>query len=156
MSVFKYVLKNDKNFKDIVLSKYYKLINNSELTIDFELIDYIKNEFNFQKNEFYMLVLLNEFVEVIKTNDILNSQYSKLKDYELAYYFYKTKDKNVLEYLKIKDIKLNINGSDLIKLGYKQGKNIGNILNKLLKSKINAPNNFKNKDDELNWVKNNF
>ena len=83
-----YINNNTKN--DLHLSSHF-------ITVDDKGWDAVVKYDRFFKN-----------VEVIKTNDILNSQYSKLKDYELAYYFYKTKDKNVLEYLKIKYILFHV------------------------------------------------
>ena len=74
----------------------------------------------------------------------------------MAYYFYVTDDSNVISYNHIKDIKLEITGDDLLRLGYPQGQNIGVILDSLYEAKINNLNNFAGKSDEINWVKNNF
>lgn len=158
LSVFKQALYSDANFKDIVLKQYYKLINNSILSVNFELIDKILQMFKFEKSEFYTLVLLNKPIAKINVNTILDARLklAKLKDYELAYYYYKTLDNCVLKYLETKDMKLLISGFDLISIGYNEGLLIGNILNKLLEQKICFPNMFKTKEDELNWVKNNF
>ena len=50
------------------------------------------------------------------------------------------------------NIKPLINGDDLIKLGIKDGKKIGKLLDKLLIYKIINPESFKSKEDEINWV----
>lgn len=52
---------------------------------------------------------------------------------------------------ELKNIKININGADLIDLGFNQGMIFKEIFNALLKEKINNPT--MTKDDEINWVK---
>ncbi|MAR34554.1 MAG: hypothetical protein CL714_03390, partial [Chloroflexi bacterium] len=48
-------------------------------------------------------------------------------------------------------IKLFINGSDLLDIGYKKGPIIGNILNQILLKKISGE--IKTKSDEINFAK---
>ena len=59
--------------------------------------------------------------------------------------------KQISSYLKkTSKIKLYINGSDLLKLGFKRGPVIGNILNEILLRKINWE--IKTKSDEINFA----
>ena len=109
-------------------------------------------------SDLYLKILTNKEIKKEELNDPLDiyKTFAKYNDIDIAYYFYKTKDKNIYKYLKFKNIKLHITGNDLLKIGYKQGKIIGVILDSLLKEKINAPENFSKKQDELNWVTKNF
>ena len=57
----------------------------------------------------------------------------------------------IIEYLeKTSKIKLEITGQDLIKMGVKEGKQIGEILEKILEMKIQNPN--MKKEDEIKEV----
>ena len=72
----------------------------------------------------------------------------------MALYFAKYKDENLLLYLnELKNIKNNVGGEDLISLGFKQGKIIGEILDDLLFHKIK--NRIKNmqKKEEIAWIR---
>lgn len=162
-SVFRKILLNNENFKifsEIIKNGYYKILFN-DLTADFEKIKTILNSFSLSKEdeaEFYLLILYNCEIEKIKADkpvEIYNN-FSKFNNSNLAYYFYKTEDKNVLLFSKYKDIKLFINGREIIKLGYKQGKIIGDILENLLNEKLTNPDNFKTPNDEINWVLKNY
>jgi len=154
ISVFKHILSNehkDKIFKDIIFNKYYKIINNSELDVNFDLIKKIDIK---NKAEFYLKILINNKIEKFKFKDELDiiHTFSKMEEYDIAYYFYKTKDDNAVKYQKLKEIKLLINGNDLIELGFEQGKKIGEILNKLLLYKLKNPNKHTDKEFELNFA----
>tara|TARA_B100000674_G_C37972630_1_gene977756 strand:+ start:1524 stop:2714 length:1191 start_codon:yes stop_codon:yes gene_type:complete len=60
--------------------------------------------------------------------------------------------KQLSSYLKkLSKIKLFINGSDLLDIGYKKGPIIGNILNQILLKKISGE--IKTKSDEINFAK---
>ena len=153
ISVFKHVLSNENSFeifKDIVLNKYYKIINPGDLTVDFDLISKMN-----VSAEFYLKVFLNNNVLKIKAENELEviKNFSKMNSDELNYYFYKTRDENVELYRKIKDIKLLINGDDLIKLGFEKGRKIGSVLDELLLNKIKNPEKFLTKEDEINLAK---
>ena len=144
-------------FKELVEKKYYKIINDKEISVNFELISKIFDDFCLDMmimSELYLKILLDEQVLPIKTDDFLNiyKTFSKMSELDLAYYFYKTQDLNVLKFLEIKDIKLIANGDDLIKLGYIQGQQIGLILNSLLKDKLENPEKFESKADEIEWI----
>lgn len=148
-------------FKEFIHEKYYKILTNKNISVDFDKIFKIKNMFllnNIQFSEFCLNILKATSVQVFNFNkkvDIIKT-FSKFDLSYLAYYFYVTDDSNVISYNHIKDIKLEITGDDLLRLGYPQGQNIGVILDSLYEAKINNLNNFAGKSDEINWVKNNF
>ena len=151
----------EKIFHEIVENKYYKILNFQDLNVDFELISEIFDRFTLDMismSELYLKILLNEEVTLLKPASLLEiyKNFSKFDEISLAYYFYKTNDKNVFEFLEIKNINLLISGRDLIKAGYKQGSYIGEILDSLFCEKLNNPLNFKDKKSELNWVLKNF
>ena len=74
----------------------------------------------------------------------------------LAYYFYKTSDINVTDYLKASEIKLFTTGDDLIKLGYKKGKLFSEIFDLLLIEKLNNPSVLPTLADELAFIRKSF
>ena len=78
------------------------------------------------------------------------------KNSEIAYYFYKTDDKNALKYLKLKEIDIKTNGDDLIKLGYSQGKLFSKIFNSLLEEKLSEKEKLQTKKEEIEFIKTNF
>lgn len=164
LKVFKKVLDSkfqSEIFKEIVENKYYKIINKNDISIDFNLADKIFNIFCIDMvsmSELYLKILLNEEVTSFGTLSLLETYkiFSKMQEIDLAYYFYKTKDESVLKFLNIKDIKLQINGRDLINFGYKQGKIFSVIFDDLLSKKLENPSLFKNKKDELTWILKNY
>ncbi len=151
---------NKKIFKDILDYKIYKLINKN-LKYDLENIEKTVKKFKLKDEnlaQFYYFILSDNqtplFCAKSKTDIVKN--FEKLDISNLAYYFYKTQDKNALVYLKLKDIKLLIKGEDLIKLNYPQGKTIGKILSDTLEEKLKNPQNFKTKKQEIAFVKSKF
>ena len=164
LKVFKKVLDSkfqSEIFKEIVENKYYKIINKNDISIDFNLADKIFNIFCIDMvsmSELYLKILLNEEVTSFGTLSLLETYkiFSKMQEIDLAYYFYKTKDESVLKFLSIKDIKLQVNGRDLINSGYKQGKIFSAIFDDLLSKKLENPSLFKNKKDELTWILKNY
>ena len=58
--------------------------------------------------------------------------------------------------LKIKNIKPLTTGRDLIKIGFNQGKTIGEALDFILEDKIKNKDNFKTKEDEISFLEANF
>ena len=141
-------------FKEIIEKKYYKIITKSDLKPDFELIKQVIEQFEMNYTEFADLCekIVTEQNTFIDQNPDYKA-YSNLNKTDLAYYYYQSHDKNVITYLKIKDIKPLITGDDLIKSGYKQGKIIGEILDCVLNYKrANKDKNF-TKNDEMEFVK---
>ena len=131
------------------------------MDIDFVLISKIFDNFCLD------MVLMSKFyIEIIKNNDVkkvncknlleIYKTFSKFSLLDLVYYFYKTKDENAVKYFKIKDISLFINGQDLINMGFKQGKIFSEILDSLMSQKLENPSEFKDRKNELEWVRKKF
>ncbi len=103
---------------------------------------------------------------VIEETEILRQNHQKLiTDFEVHSYFKNRIPESVIAYIaktsnikarhylnELKNIKLLISGEDLINLGFSQGKNLGETLNKILEAKING--NIKTKDEEIALAKN--
>lgn len=160
LKVFKYVLNNDfqdEIFKEIIKHGYYKIINSNIIDVDFEKIKKIKLNSD-EKIQFYIDIMLDKPVSLEKLNTKLEiyKHFSRLKRSDIAYYFYKTNDENVLEFEKIKNIELFVNGFDLLNLGFKQGNFIGIILDNLFQEKLENPEKFLNKNQEIAWILNRF
>lgn len=161
LNVFKKILSSDNNdliFKEIVKNKYYKILGTKNLKVDFDLIKNILEKFQLKsKKDFYLDIISNSpFEKHFNMNDFeIYKHFSQFNIEKLAYFFYKTQDENIEKFLKIKDIKLFLKGKDIINLGFQQGKQIGIILDELLKEKIQNKK-IKTKIDEINWVKNSF
>ena len=159
----KILLSNDNNkiFRDLIEQKYYKIFTAQNLDIDFVKISNCLDMFSLnpdELSEFYINIIKSQAVKryEIKSKVEMIKIFSKLDKSYLAYYYYKTSDNNVLLFNKIKDIKLNITGYDLIMLNYPEGELIGRILSSLLEKKLSNFKSFLTKDDELGWVKKNF
>ncbi len=163
-AVYKRILSKNNSFqifKELVDKKCYKLLFDEDIEIDyskiieaFKLI-HLNNE---QKVCFYLDIFKNQ--EVAKLNfdrlyQIINT-FAKFSINELLYYYYKTNDDNVLFYLNNKDVKICLNGSILLDLGYKQGKIIGQILNSVFEFKLKNPKKSYTLADEIEFVKKNF
>ena len=149
-SVLRKILNKD-TFKEFIKTNCYKLIKDDDLNIDFDFIDKINIEYD---NDFYFYLIQNNNINKKTLNNDLEllKEFSKYSNSYLAYYFYKTKDENVIKYLQIKNIKLFSSGSDILNLGIKEGKIVGEILDNLLSEKIKSPNSFDSKEKELVWV----
>lgn len=80
--------------------------------------------------------------------------YSRFKDMNivnLTLYYAFTQDENALIYFKeLKDIKLFINGNDLLDLGFSQGEKLGKALNDTLKEKVEG--RLKTREEELQFA----
>jgi len=148
-------------FKDFIKENFCKILSKNIIDVDFAFIDSILEKFNLQisqRAEFLLSILLDKEVFEIKKNDedkVFNC-FRKISNSELAFYYYKVKDENVIKFLKIKDISISLKGADLLALGYKQGKIFNEIFQKLLEEKISNPNLFLSKNDELKFVEKNF
>ncbi|MFN8674378.1 MAG: hypothetical protein U0457_20150 [Candidatus Sericytochromatia bacterium] len=116
--------------------------------------------FRFEVDElkfFREILTINELYLKIK-EDISNYDLYKLLNklnYETLVYFITIYNENtikekILLYLnKLKDIKIKLNGNDLINLGFKKGKDLGLILEELKKYKLN---NDISDQDEISFV----
>lgn len=111
------------------------------------------------------LNLTNEEKEILLgLQELLDADFEPESDFDI-YVFFKgiaseaivgyyaiTKYEEAFRYLReIRFVELNISGDDLIELGYRQGKVIGEILNKVLEQKVNGK--ISTRDDELRFAK---
>lgn len=158
--VFKKALANDDSltvFKEIVDNKFYKILSNIDINPNLEIISDIISKFNlsgYNKAIFLLNILLDRKYEKVNYDSKVEYKklFSKFKDFDLATYYYYTLDSSVKDYLNTKDIEVLINGDDLKKLGYKQGKIFGVIFDKLLECKLNNINSFLAKQQEIDWI----
>lgn len=163
-NIYKLFIKNiNKNISPIntqnIIQKYKSQIKQIYLVylgIMVENKDYQNLSFNFTT---YEKKTFNDIIKISENSTDIDDDYQiyqlfKNKNIEsLIVYYLKTTDNNVIKYLdKLKDIKLNITGKDLIRLGIKEGKVFKTILDKVLKIKLLTPN--MKKEDELQIVTN--
>jgi len=101
----------------------------------------------------------DDLVEKLDNNKLSNSElYLLLKNssFELQVLLFSSGGKiknHILHYIKnLKDIKLSINGEDVIKLGLRNGPEIGKLLKDILLLKFDGK--IKSKEDEIAYVKN--
>lgn len=107
---------------------------------------------NSQKKIIYDLIEIKE-KEIDKKNniEIYNKFINKCSD-AIAIYYAITQDSTVIEFLnKLKNIKTEISGEDLIKIGLTPSKEFSVILNQLLEKKISGEN--LTKEDEIDFAK---
>lgn len=163
-AVYKKILSKNNSFelfKELIEKKYYRILFKELSNVDYSrIIEIFKliNLNNNQKGLFYLEILKNEEKTKVKFDNLRDiiKYYKKLDIYQIAYYYYKTNDRNVLFYLDNKDLKINLSGKELLNLGYCSGRIIGEILDLLLEEKLKNPKNFLGIDSEINFVKEKF
>ena len=158
--IFSYSYSN-KILKEILDKKIYKIwLNKTDLKEeDIEKLDLAKEIFNAaEQNKLYISALESFFYikPPLKNNFEIYEFFKNFNNVQLALYYFKTNDKNAVQFLNLKNIKPEINGNDLKSLGFNEGKFIGIILKDVLKEKILNPNNFKTKQNEIDFVLNNY
>ncbi|MEK7431626.1 MAG: hypothetical protein AABZ74_00720 [Cyanobacteriota bacterium] len=128
-----------------------------------ENFDKIVDLIRFEKTELTFLnetLNYNNVINILSAKNITNyeiySTLKKLSHDNLIYIISLSGDSYIktliLKYItELKDKNLILTGNDLIKLGFKQGSQIGLILDKLKEEKINS-HNFTH-EDEINFVK---
>ncbi len=159
--VFQIVLSNkyqDEIFREIIDNKYHKIISNSDLSVDFTLLNKTLASINLnieEKSCLYSDILFSKEILLPEFKDKISKYkfYSNLNSVQKALLFYKTQDSDIILYT---NIKINLKGKDLINLNYKEGKTIGEILDAILAAKLDNPSVFSDLSDEINWVKNRF
>ena len=159
--VFQIVLSNkyqDEIFREIIDNEYHKIISNSDLSVDFTLLNKTLANIDLnieEKSCFYSDILFSKEIILPEFKDKISKYkfYSNLNSVQKALLFYKTQDSDIILYT---NIKINLKGKDLINLNYKEGKTIGEILDAILTAKLDNPSVFSDLSDEINWVKNRF
>lgn len=135
------ILYDDKNLSPQKIEKALKL---------FKIKDFGDAYVRYISDPAAQIVPLNTRLEIYK-------YFKTLTPVELCAYYAWTDDKNALLYFEeLKDIKLNIKGSDLLALGYKQGREIGAALDKVLEAKLALNSRIFNYEDEIEFVKKNL
>lgn len=106
-------------------------------------------------------ILVNAIIMIEKPNVGINENFEiyrffQNKDVEsILIYYLKTKDKNALHYLEnLKDIKLEINGEDLINIGFIPSPKFSDIFLETLKAKLGKE--IVTKEDEIEFVRSKF
>lgn len=95
-------------------------------------------------------------IENLTTNYEIYKRFKTCPLPKFCLYLAVTQDKSAFKfYRELKDVKILTTGVNLLKSGYREGSQIGEILEKLLEEKLNN-DSFKNQTDEMIWVKNNF
>lgn len=93
---------------------------------------------------------LNSRLEIYK-------HFKNFSNVDLCVYYLKTNDENTLIYYnKLKDIKLQVGGADLLELGFQEGKIIGDILDKILEAKLAENSTIVSFCDEIEFIKKTF
>ncbi len=148
-------------FREVLEKKYYRILFDVDSCVNLGKVEKIISEFQLNEkdvSEFLFLLLENKTQEKLEINSLSQAlkSFSKFKMYDLAYYFYKTSDINVTDYLKASEIKLFTTGDDLIKLGYKKGKLFSEIFDLLLTEKLKNPSVLSTLTDELAFIRKSF
>lgn len=166
--IFKNKKKAGKAFKKIIKENLYKIYTNETIAqpkwgknIE-EAIEIFQPEnpeniyFMGLKDDITQSILSNYKGQHLTTNYEVFSYFKKFSLPKLTLHYALTKDNLARKYfLKLKDTKLLITGDTLLKTGFKQGAQIGIILEKLLEEKLNN-NSLETAEDELIWIKNNL
>lgn len=96
--------------------------------------------------------LLSEKLSMLNSNYEIYKFFEKKSLESVIIYYLLTQRKEALVYLeKLSNIKVEINGDEIKALGVKDGKQIGKLLDKVLKRKLAGQ--IINKTDEINYVK---
>lgn len=157
LTLLKLLENNILSYEHIIERGLYKIFRDTKPEIDFGSINSASFLFDVNLAELAYLALRFEIpnIEYDKNNELnIFKTFKNANSEDLALYFAKYKDENLLLYLnELKNIKNNVGGEDLISLGFKQGKIIGEILDDLLFHKIK--NRIKNmqKKEEIAWIR---
>ncbi len=155
-------------FERIIKEKLYKIYTDStivkpnlgkKIAKSIELINPENPEevYLMGLKDHYVKAMLESYkMETLTTNYEIYKRFKTCTLPKFCLYLAVTQDKFAFKfYRELKDIKILTTGVNLLKCGYKEGREIGEILEKLLEEKLNN-NSFKNQTDEMIWVKNNF
>lgn len=97
--------------------------------------------------------LLNHNLSLLNSNYQIYKFFSKCATEAILVYYLQTKRKEALIYLeKLSHVKVCINGNDLLNIGVKEGKEVGVLLEQILRKKLDG--NLVSKDDEIKFIKN--
>ncbi len=145
-------------YKYILENKIYKIWQNESISkIQWADKLYESAEiFNICTSDIFLEAIVSPPVEKMPQNTSNYEIYSFYKPFstlemalQWAIYGY---NEAKFYFEKLKDIKPEITGADIIKLGFCEGKIIGEILNCIQKEKLNNLSKFKKRQDEIDFV----
>ena len=160
-------------YKNIIDYKVYKLFGDNPITefdekklkkfqdLKFIYFTFLVLNSNYEDERYNLTSkekkILNEIKQLL-TNNIpkddfeIYKKYNEKQDLSLNIYYLITNDTTVLKYQKkLKDIKVEITGNDLINLGYKPSKIFIQIFDDILREKLKGK--IKNKEEEIEFIK---
>lgn len=149
----------NRAFEEFREKKYYKILFDN---FDLNAYDINKSVEIFKPqniSETYIKYIFEQEKDCDKLNSRLEiyKYFKNLSDTDICVYYAVTHDENAILYQNtLKNIELKISGSDLINIGFKQGKIIGEILDKTLEAKLAKNSSIKSFLDEINYVKKTF
>ena len=174
-----FCIENENLYDELVATNSYKLISDSvQSFVDYKKIFSL----NLKKSElwfvYFVLLVINSDFAIERLNltsiekKIINEvqellyekfesfsnyeiykRFSSLIDLSIKIYYVITGDNAVDKFLKeLKHIKIEVNGKDLIQLGFKPSPFFNEIFDKILREKIEGK--IQTKEDEIEFVKN--
>jgi hypothetical protein len=151
------VLDFNTDYYNEILS--YNLFNNENKWLIFFLLLVFKSDFaterlNLNSEEKAAITDLKEmyYSKIRNDNYSIYKAFNKKSDYAIAAYYIITGSICVKKFLtELKDIKVGINGDDLIKLGLKPSPLFNEIFEKILMEKLNG--RLLSKEEEINFAK---
>ena len=97
--------------------------------------------------------LMNNHLSVMNTNFDIYKFFARRTTESILVYYLLTQRKEALKYLEnLSLIRVELNGDELKEMGIKNGREIGEILEEILKKKLNG--SIVKKSDEIEFVKN--
>ncbi|OFI07616.1 poly(A) polymerase I precursor [Clostridium acetireducens DSM 10703] len=134
------ILSNYENIKIRFLNLFFSIdnIKHIDIFINNSILDKnMKNSLkHYNENKHSIIKLLSNTINNYKIYQVLkNINYDELVLLSFNHYI---KYKIINYYRNLHNVKLSVNGKDLIKIGIKPGKTIGSILENLLKVKLNT------------------
>ena len=148
------------SLEEFYKKKYYKILYD-EFYID---VNKFKSSIALFNVEDFGKVCLSYIVEIrkeqaptLKNRFEIYKYFSNFSDVDLCVYYLKTEDNNAIIYFKeLKNVQVYLKGSDLLGMGFTQGKIIGFILDKITEVKLAKNSTVISFEDEVNFVKNTF
>ncbi|MBR1977312.1 CCA tRNA nucleotidyltransferase [bacterium] len=160
LTLDKLLQQGEPAYTSILSKSYYKIFKDAVSKILYSTIEDASKIFGVSASKLAKFALLNNLLEpYIDTSSDYNLYLSlkKYSDFELAtFYIFGFHNDLLLKYFNsLKDISLNLSGADLISLGFEQGKLIGDVLDNLLRYRINSKIQL-TKDEEISYILENF
>ena len=149
--ILNFNMKNYLRIKPYINSQNYQFVYFAHLLIN---SDFENQRLNLSASEKKILFEVNELLKNHKFNDNISiyNAYKNKQEYTPIIYYVITGDESVLKfYSELKDIKVLINGHDLINMGLKPSAYFNELFQKILEEKLNG--NLQTKKEEIEFVK---